>query len=169
MIPECINLREQFGSQCRVVYEESYHADRGDRARTEDPQLMVLLCRYGHLYPWQGTRLAASVDGHPNVANQLRRLRCCRIHQDGDFGELTVIFDVADFAQAAQIMRPRRRRQISPEQRAELIRRLPGGRNVPLESPTQGDRTARGGPAGAGDDLEAVSRQPGQLGLLESP
>jgi hypothetical protein len=40
-------------------------------------------------------------------------LRCCRVHQDGDFGELTVVFNVADLPKLARIMRPRRRRQIS--------------------------------------------------------
>ena len=96
-----INLKAQFGKQYRVTYEESYYAEYGPNARIEDPCLMILLCKYGHIYPHGGATLAASVDGHPNVAGKLRRLRCCRIHQDGDFGELTVLFDVADFARVA--------------------------------------------------------------------
>ena len=81
---------------------------------------MILLCRYGHIDPDGGTTLAASVDQHPNVAGRLRRLKCCRVHQDGDHGELTVTFDVDDFAQVARIMLPRRRRQISPAERERL-------------------------------------------------
>jgi Fe2+ transport system protein FeoA len=81
---------------------------------------MIVPGRYGHIFPHGGSLLAASVDGHPNVAGVLRRLPCCRIHQDGDFGELTVVFDVADFAKVARIIRPRRRRQVSPEQRERL-------------------------------------------------
>jgi hypothetical protein len=116
----CINLKELFGRQYRVTYEESYRADRGDGARAADPWLMIVHGRYGHIYPFGGNLLAASVDGHPNVAGLLRRLPCCRIHQDGDFGELTVLFEVGDFAKVAKIIRPRRRRQVSPEQRERL-------------------------------------------------
>lgn len=70
-----INLRERFGRWYRVAYEESYQASYGQGAAREDPWLMILLCRYGHLYPFGGNNLAASVDGHPNVAGQLRRPR----------------------------------------------------------------------------------------------
>jgi len=117
---EAINLKRRFYRRYRVTYEESYWAEYGPGARVEDPWLMILLCRYGHIYPHGGQMLAVSVDGHPNVAGRLRRLSCCRVHQDGDFEELAVIFDVADFAQVAEIMRPRRRRQVSPAERERL-------------------------------------------------
>ena len=96
-IPNCINLRERFGRRFRIDREESY-------GRTDDPWLLLVRCKFGHIFPNGGNVLAASVDGHPNVAAVLRRLPCCRIHQDGDFGELTVLFDVADFAKVAKIM-----------------------------------------------------------------
>ena len=120
-MPTCINLKERFGQQYRVTYEESYYADRGVGARATDPWLMIVPCRFGHIFPHGGDRLAASVDGHPNVAGALRRLPCCRVHQDGDFGELTVLFDVADFDKVVQIMRPRRRRQVSAAERERLL------------------------------------------------
>ena len=116
MLETCINLKERFGRRYRVTYEESYQADRGAGARAADPWLMIVPCRYGHVFPHGGDTLAASVDGHPNVAGVLRRLPCCRVHQDGDFGEVTVLFDVADFAKVARIVRPRRRRQVSPKE-----------------------------------------------------
>jgi hypothetical protein len=116
----CVNLKEQFGKKYRVTYEESYHADRGAGARIADPWLLIVPCRYGHIFPHGTDTLAASVDGHPTVAGMLRRLPCCQIHQDGDFGELTVIFGVADFAKVARIMRPRRRRVISEAERDRL-------------------------------------------------
>ena len=102
MNAKCINLRERFGKRYRVGYEESYQAAHGDQARREDPELMVVRCRYGELFPWGGTELAASVGGHPNVAGMLRRMSCCRIVQDGDFGELTVVFDVVDFPRSPE-------------------------------------------------------------------
>lgn len=45
---------------------------------------------------------------------------CCRVHQDGDFGEMTALFDVADFEQIARIKHPRRRRQVSEAERVRL-------------------------------------------------
>ena len=65
-----------------------------------------------------GDLLAGSVDGHPKMAKRLRRLTCCRVHQDADDG-LTVLFHVDDFDRVARIMRPRLRRQPSE---AELQR-----------------------------------------------
>jgi hypothetical protein len=108
--PDCINLKARYGRRYRVEYEESYYADRGDGARAEDPWLLIIPCRYGHIYPFGGDRLAASVDGHPNVAGTLRRLPCVEVWQDGDFGELTVVFDARHLPKVARIMRPRRRR-----------------------------------------------------------
>ena len=116
----CINLKERFGQRFKVVYEESYHATHGHGARAEDPWLLIVPCRYGHIFPHGGNRLAASVDGFQKVAGCLRRLPCCRVHQDGDGGELTVVFDVADFAKVARIIRPRRRRQVSAHERDRL-------------------------------------------------
>ena len=95
--PPCINLKEQFGGRFRVEYEESYYAQYGPNARIEDPWLMIVHCRYGHIFPHGHNLLAASVDGYPKIAGVMRRLSCCRVHQDGDFGKLTTLFDVADF------------------------------------------------------------------------
>jgi hypothetical protein len=81
---------------------------------------MIVPCRYGHIFPHGGNTLAASVDGYPKVAGVLRRLPCCRVHQNGDDGELTVLFEVGDFAKVAKIMRPRRRRHVSPQKRDRL-------------------------------------------------
>ena len=155
-MPSCIDLKARFDKRYRVVYEESYYADHGDGARREDPWLMILLCRYGHIFPHGGTTLAASVDGHPNVAGQLRRLKCCRVHQDGDHGELTARFDVADFAEVAQIMRPRRRRLVSAEQR-ERLRAM--GFKKGSQSYYKSDPTARGGVPGPQGDPEYLLRQ----------
>ena len=116
----CINLKERFGRRFKVVYEESYWADRGTGARAEDPWLLIVPGRYGHISPHGGNLLAASVDGYRKVAGVLRRLPCCRVHQDGDYGELTVLFDVGDFAKVARIVRPRRRRQVSEAERQRL-------------------------------------------------
>jgi len=120
MITPCISLKDQFGRRYRIAYEASYLAEYGPGARTEDPWLMIIPCKYGVVLPWNVDALAASVDGHPNVAAKLRRLKCCHVVQDGDFGELTATFAVADLPKVAKIMRPRRRRKLSPDQLERL-------------------------------------------------
>jgi hypothetical protein len=120
---DCINLKERFGDRFKVEYEESYFAERSRRT-VEDVWLMIIPCRYGHLYPDGPETLAASVDEHPNIAARLKRLKCCRIHQDGDDGELTVLFSLADFDKVAEIMRPHRKRRWTEEQKQQARERL---------------------------------------------
>jgi hypothetical protein len=68
---------------------------------------------------------------------------CCRVVQDGDFGELTATFDVADFDRVVQDMQPRKRprRNLTSEQRAELADRM---RRINRERQLQGWLTAQG-------------------------
>ena len=71
-------------------------------------------------------------------------MKCCRVHQDGDFGELTVLFDAGDFDQVAEVMQPRRRRvvKLTAEQRAVLVERLHRARDR-QKSPVQTQPTPR--------------------------
>ena len=158
MIPTPINLRRRFGRRFRVRYEPAYEAEYGRGARVEDPRLMIIPCKYGHFYPFGGDTLAASVDGHPNVAGVLRRLPCCRVHQDGDFGELTVVFDVSHFPKIAKIMRPRRRRRLklSREQRQEIGQRLRQAREGRSQTMPQSDPTGREAVPAAWVDSQAL-------------
>ena len=130
----CIDLKARFGRRYRVRYEESYRADKGAAARAPDPWLLTILCRNGHIFPHGGETLAASTDTRrgPAVA-ALRRLGCCRVHQDGSDG-VTFLFDVADFAAVAAIMQPRRRRQMTEAQKAVCAERLARVRPTPLRS-----------------------------------
>jgi hypothetical protein len=123
--PTCINLKERFGKQYRVVCEDSYYAQYGPRARTVDSWLMVMPCRHGHIFPHGGDLLAASTDKAGGVARRLKALAGVTVHQDGDDGA-TVLFPVEMFNQVAALMKPRRRRvvNLTEEQRAELRERL---------------------------------------------
>jgi hypothetical protein len=163
----CVNLKERFGGRFKVRSEESYRADRGDGARAEDPWMMILPCGYGHIFPHSGSLLAASVDGHSNVAGMLRRLPCCRVHQDGDFGELTVLFDVADLAEVAKIMRPRRRRQVSAAERARLVGM--GFKKTGAQAHVDVEPTARGCDPASQAHLGAVADQRAPSSLQETP
>lgn len=159
MHAQCIDLKERFGRRFRVAYEESYRASYGLHATRKDPWLQVLLCRYGHIYTFGGERLAASVDGHANVAGVLRRLPCCTVHQDGDLGELTVVFNVADFAKVAKIMQPRRSRRLSPQAREALVQAGMVHRFLPRGDGVQSDLAARPRAAAAQADSQAIPPQ----------
>jgi hypothetical protein len=64
------------------------------------------------------------MDGVPENRCQAQTLDCCRIHQDGDDGELTVLFDLADFDKIAEVMRPHRKRQWTEDQKRQARERL---------------------------------------------
>jgi len=68
--------------------------------------------------------LGASVGGHKKIAKRIRKLSFVQIHQDGDFGELTVIFHIDYFDEIAKIMRPKKRRRLSEKQKSLSIDRL---------------------------------------------
>lgn len=119
----CLNLKEQFGQRFKIEYAESYHADCGVRARLENPWLMILYCRNGHICPWGGSTLAACTKGNGPVANRLRKLPCTTVAQDGDDG-VNALFDVADFDKVAAIMHPKRRKRLSESQKQKNIERL---------------------------------------------
>jgi hypothetical protein len=119
----CINLNELYGDRFKVTYEESYSAERGERARMADPWLMILPCKHGHIYPHGGDLLAASTNKRGSVARRLSELACTTVVQDGDDG-VNVTFHVRDFDRVAELMRPRRRRRLTDKQRQQAAERL---------------------------------------------
>jgi hypothetical protein len=139
----CIDLKERFGQQYQVTYEESYEADRGRRARGHDPWLLIMPCRFGHIYPQGGELLAASTNHRGPVANQLSSLPCVSMLQDGDDG-VSIVFHVDDFAEVARLMKPRKRRRLSSEKRAEQSERLRKYRFLPATHDARSDRQLDG-------------------------
>ena len=120
MTATCIDLKERFGERYRVVNEESHAAAYGPNARTHDPWLLIIPCRHGHVFPWGGDRLAVSTRSRGPIANELAGLDCTAVVQDGSDG-YTMTFDMADFPAVAKIVKPRLRRQLSPEHKAKLL------------------------------------------------
>lgn len=119
----CIDLKRQFGQRYQITCEESYDAERGERARGHDPWLLTIPCRFGHIYPHGGKLLGASTNCRGPVANRLAALPGVRVVQVGHDG-INVVFHVNHFAQVAKIIRPRCRRSLSPKKRAEQTERL---------------------------------------------
>jgi len=122
MATDCIDLKEEFGDKYKIAKDESYFAEYGPTAWTHDPWYLQIPCRLGHIYPHGGSTLAVSLDGHPIKAKQLTALDCCQVHQHGADG-MTLLFDMADFQQVAEIVRPHRRVQLSEARKAELAER----------------------------------------------
>src|SRR5437868_7136193 len=114
--PLCPDLRELSGETYRISYDPAAET-RGERS---DPWTMQLPCagRGVTLYPHGPDRLAVEVDRRPGVARALAALPGVTVTQDGGFGgEMTVTFPLERFAAVAAIVRPRRRRKLTPEQR----------------------------------------------------
>ena len=119
----CINLKERFGDVYKVGHEESYHADRGENARTVDPWYMQIPCQHGHIYPHGRDVLAASTNTRGGIARKLAALDCTTVVQDGSDG-INATFHVRDFERVAQLMKPKRRRRLTGEQRRAAAERL---------------------------------------------
>ena len=108
-----------FGEHYRVIYEESYYAQYGERARVVDPWLMIIPCQYGHLYPHGDDMLGFATDKKGPLAKRLSRLDFVTTHQDGDDG-VNVVLPAERFEEVARIVKPKRRRQLSEAQKATL-------------------------------------------------
>jgi hypothetical protein len=111
----------QFGDRFRVEYEESYAAQYGKCSRIDDAWLKIIPCRTGHIYPWGGSRLAASTTAP--TGTKLLTIPGVALQQDGSDGR-TVLFDVADFEAVVEIMKPRVRRHVSEGQKVAARERM---------------------------------------------
>ncbi len=114
-----INLKARFGSRYRITFDPAYDA-KGKHLL--DPWMMQLSGRYGTIYPHSADLLAVECDYHPQAAKKLAAL-ALRCIQDGT-GEKTFVFPVEQFEDVAAIVQPKRKRTLSPEQRAERVQRL---------------------------------------------
>jgi len=123
MTHECVNLKEMFGDRYKATHEESYFAEHGENAIREDPWLLIIPCYSGHICPWGGNDLAACTDKAGPVVNRLKALPFATVAQDGSDGA-NIVFDVVHFNQVAEIMKPRRRKRLSEEQKRANAERL---------------------------------------------
>jgi hypothetical protein len=113
MTPTCINLREPFGQQYRIGFDEAAEGK-------SDPWMMTIPCRFGTIYPHGGEDLAVEVDGHARISKKVGAIPGIVLHQDGD-DEKTFVFPVDLFDQVAAIVEPKRVKRLTDEQRARLV------------------------------------------------
>jgi len=127
-IPTCIDLKARFGTRYRLRKEAdgvTWH----DTAPEERHWLWEIPCQHGVVYPWGGETLAAAIT-NATAANRVAALPCIthgrlRGRDDrcvrGD--EKVVRFHVDDAEAILAILKPRRRRVLTPEQKAALVAR----------------------------------------------
>jgi hypothetical protein len=114
-VATCINLQKLCGDRYRIGHDDAAQT-WGERA---DPWVMTVPCQRGVIYPYGGDHLAVEVDYHPAAAKQLAALPSVRCVQDGD-QEKTYTFPAAILEAVAAIVKPRKRKQVSAEERARL-------------------------------------------------
>ena len=136
-----INLRESFGGEYRITFDEAYEPAHVPIEK-RDPWMMQIPCagRGITIYPYGSTVLAIEVDRRPSIAAKLTALNGLRLHQDGDV-ERTYLFDLSLFDQVAEIVKPRKRRILTETQLQALARHAFQGRDgarksTPKRAPT---------------------------------
>jgi hypothetical protein len=146
MTAACLNLLERFGDRFQIGWDQA--CDPGHvPADRRDPWMMEVRCRFGiTIYPFGGSRLAVEVNGHRNIARQLRDLPGATLHQDGD-GEQTFVFDLAEFDRVAEIVKPHRRRLWTEDERRAVGKRLAPFQFVPVVDPGHPDPGTAATPA----------------------
>jgi hypothetical protein len=116
---DCINLRERYSKRYRIEYDPAYVAEHGKRARADDPWLQTIPCQRGHLYPHGGSLLGVATNGRGPTTAAIARLPGVTVVQDGDDG-INAVFPPELLPKVAALVKPRRKRQLSPEQRERL-------------------------------------------------
>jgi hypothetical protein len=132
--PVCVNLREMFGECFKITYDESFDP-RGKHKHNLDPWAMQLPCegKGVTIYPHGGTRLAVEINYRLPLARKVAALEGVELYQDGDW-EKTFLFDIALFEQVAALVKPRRRKHLTEEQRQQALANLTPGSHGPRSS-----------------------------------
>ena len=115
---ECIDLRDLFGDTYRILNELG-----GKQHQYSDPWEAIIPGMYGDIYPHGGNLLGVATKKRGGIARRLADLPFTTVTQDGDDG-MNLTFELEHFDTVAEIVRSRRRRQMSDEQRAAAAEHL---------------------------------------------
>jgi hypothetical protein len=119
-----VDLKRRFGRKYKIEHEESYHAETGStKACNRDPCLYLIPCKHGEIFPWGDSLLAISTKRRGAIATRLENLPCTKVQQDGSDG-LTLTFHEDDFPTIAEIVKPKRKPQLSNKQRQAMSQRM---------------------------------------------
>jgi hypothetical protein len=115
---ECIDLQDLFGEKHRIRNEQG-----GKQYQYSDPWEAIIPGLHGDIYPHGGNLLGVATKKRGGIATRLADLPFTTVTQDGDDG-MNLTFELEDFDTVAEIVRLRRRRQLSDEQRAAAAEHL---------------------------------------------
>ena len=122
----CVDLWRMFGDDYKITTDPAYEPT-GINTSKLDPWYFTIPCKYGVIWPYGRQQLAICIDYHDQIANRVRALPGVWVLLDGD-REKTFVFDVQMFKQVAAIVKPRKRKKLSSEQKNACSDRLRGHR-----------------------------------------
>jgi len=114
MAATCINLKKRF-PEYKITLDPAAED-------AKDPWYYQISGKLGTIYPYGKNLLAVEIDHHKYTVPQLTALGL-EHSQHGD-NEHTFLFGLLDFNRIAAIVGSRKKRKVSPEQRAKLSARL---------------------------------------------
>lgn len=124
------HLQALAGQRYRVVDDGT-----ADPCREERPWCQEIRGRYGAIYPYaRDGRLAVRIEA-PRIAARAEAWGYPAI-QRGE-AELVLVFPARDLDRVAALIRAQRRRRLSPEQRASLLKRLGRADSKPVSVPEE--------------------------------
>ena len=118
----CVDLWRTFGSKYRIQTDPAYDP-AGVRRENLDLWYFTIPCRFGTIWAHGGEMLCVDIDYHGRTARKVGAIPGVRLRFDGS-REKTFIFPVALFGKVAKLVKPYRRRQLTPKQRAEAAKLL---------------------------------------------
>jgi hypothetical protein len=121
--PKCVDLRELPAASGYRLFCESDGTPAGKRT---DPWEVVARGRRGEIGPYDDRRLLVSTNGPGITRLLLAAIPGAEVSQDAGSDGANVIVPVAAFAQAAAVIKPRRKRRVamSEARRMELAERM---------------------------------------------
>ncbi|HEY2411582.1 MAG TPA: hypothetical protein VGI40_05045 [Pirellulaceae bacterium] len=158
----CVDLRQIAGDCYRIDLDEAHTAERGSGCRAADAWLLVVPCRFGHVFPWGKVRLAVSTNGRGPTAQRLAGLPFVRVEQAADDG-FTLSFAADRFDEIAAIVKPLRlagRRAMSADERKRAVERLRPFRFEGRSTQNRGPKIERNSTQTASDDSRHLQAAP---------
>ncbi len=135
---------KQDQTQWRVFLDESFKVEEDREAKSEKWRYYELRGRYGIIYPYSADLLAAYIHS-PRIAAKFQRETGIAPSQQGDY-EAVFRFSSQTLPFAAGLIGAKKRRRLSPEQKARLAGHLKDARQARSgvqKSPTKSHDTEK--------------------------